>query len=216
MLFALQEYIFESRYRAGMNGRIQRQGPNSGATVIEMVVVISILVLFAGLVIPEVKNYFAEAKAAKMASVYQMVANGAIRLWSDTGEYGIENSSDAAQSAHQLFYAQSAISGWSGAYIDHPLTPADNPYSLSVDLKNKLDVVFDLDGDGSNEVDADPPKKGNYLKFKFSGDLQDPILKKLDDMIDGKAGVTGENWHKIGRVKIEGDSIYMFIFTMEK
>lgn len=138
-----------------------------GSTVLELVVILAIIILFAGLLVPEIRNYIAESRKAKFLALYQKLADAAMKYWADTGQYPIEDSRSTDQDDHQLFYKPNPfIPGWSGPYIDRPLTPDQNPYDTDgvggpdpIILCNSLDQLpdgtppdnasgFDLDGTG--------------------------------------------------------------------
>lgn len=199
-----------------------KRSSERGATVLETVVVLAIIVLFAGIVAPEVRNYFVRAKAAKICAVYHMVAKGAMEYWSDTGHYAVEDSADPDENAHQLFYKPNPhLPGWSGAYINHPLSMSDNPFKQEVRLVNNLAQAstsgFDLDCPDPNpflnyEVQ---PSAGNAIVFDLpAGTLtEDPIIVEVEKTLE-KNGYVDPT---MGRVMVTGPNnshLAIFIFQM--
>lgn len=192
-----------------------------GATVLETVVVLAIIVLFAGIVAPEVRNYFVRAKAARICAVYQMVAKGAMEYWADTGNYAYETGSSPDEADHQLFYKPSPhLPGWSGAYIDHPLSDSDNPLKGGIKLLRDIDDAvpgggFDLDEDGVLDVVGDGSNvkpDGNVLLFYLGAGMaaNDPIIEKVEETLE-KSGLPDPNK---GRVIVTGGALAIFIFKM--
>lgn len=192
-----------------------------------MVVVLAIIILLAGIVVPEVRNYLAEAKTARILAIYHATAKAAMEFWGDTGQYPLEDTDDQRAAAHPLFYKQEPnLAGWSGPYSNHPLTEGENPLKgriyLADDLLWNNPVGWDLDGDGTFEVPQNGPvnPRGSMLVFFGEGDLaSDPVLLKVEAEIDGKvlpAGVAADS----GRVKWLFDGgqtlLFLYIFTMER
>lgn len=125
--------------------KIAKSKNSRGSTVLELVVILAIIILFVGLLVPEIKNYIAESKKAKFLALYQKLADAAMKYWADTGQYPIEDSRSTTQANHQLFYRQN-IPGWSGPYIDKPLTREQNPYDMDNDnLPDQLVLYNELE-----------------------------------------------------------------------
>lgn len=188
-----------------------------GATVLETVVVLAIIVLFAGVVAPEVKNYFVRSKAAKICAVYQMVAKGAMDYWADTGKYAFEDSASPNEADHSLFYKpQPHMPGWSGAYITHPLSVADNPFKMRVRLEKNIQdataIGFDLDHDQLANGYEVGGSGGNALVFEFdpTDSAVDAVITEVEKALEKDGFVDFD----AGRVKKEGTKLLLFIFQM--
>jgi general secretion pathway protein G len=100
--------------------------PEAGFTLIEMLVVITIIGLIMGLVGPRVLNYLAESKV-KAAKIQIESLSAAVDLYYlDNGHYP-----SASDGLDALVRRPAGDSGWNGPYLKTVQTPADpwgHPY----------------------------------------------------------------------------------------
>ncbi len=132
-----------SLYRVHMKNRKRTQ---SGVTLIEMLVVVTIIALFAALVIPRMLGQ--GDKARRVATHAQIngfqTALGAYKL--DTGAFP-----PTEQGLQALRVKPDGVSQWAGPYLpqDVPLDPWGHPYQYKYpgDHGDEPDIVS-LGGDG--------------------------------------------------------------------
>lgn len=169
-----------------------------GLTLIEIVVVVAILAMIAGLLAPAVGNAMQDAKATKVLAVSDAVKKAAATHYNDTGTYAIEysGSSYSAGQYHQLSLKQTTP-GWEGPYMDHPLSSGDNPFGGFVYLYNNLTGGsakpdgFDPTGAGSTTATGN----GQFIGF---GSIPENVAQLVDEAWD--KNVPGD-WKSSGRVE---------------
>ena len=103
-----------------------REDREAGFTLVEMLVVITIIGLIMGLVGPRVLNYLAESKV-KTAKIQIESLSAAIDLYYlDNGHYP-----SASEGLDALVRRPAGDAGWNGPYLKSQKTPADpwgHPY----------------------------------------------------------------------------------------
>ncbi len=131
--------------------QIQRRNPERGVTLIEMLVVVTIIALFAALVAPRMLNQADKAKrTAAHAQINSfMTALGAYKL--DTGNYPATELGLAALRVKPENSGQ-----WAGPYLpqDIPLDPWARPYLYKYpgDHGDEPDIVsYGADGQEGGE-----------------------------------------------------------------
>ena len=173
--------------------RLDRQ---SGFTLVEIVIVVAVLALLAGVVVPMFGTVSRDAKITRILQVFDELRNACQRHYSDTSRLCHEYQGYTDASNHGLSMNWGAA-GWKGPYIDHPLNSSDNPYGGFIHMYESLSGVngwgpgFDLDGDGNVET----VNSGQMVCLQNvpEADAAD-IDKKLD------SGVAG-TWSSTGRCK---------------
>ena len=94
-----------------MNNR--RRNPQSGLTLLEIMVVLAIIVLIAGLAAPRLMDSYGRAKG-KTAAVQMTNLKGSVQLfYIDVGRYPSE-----AEGLLALLTAPANSSGWGGPYLE--------------------------------------------------------------------------------------------------
>lgn len=90
-----------------------RRNPQSGVTLLEVMIVLAVIALIVGFGAPRLMESFGRAKS-QAAEVSMANIKGAIQLfYVDTGRYPTE-----AEGLSALLAAPSGVSGWKGPYLD--------------------------------------------------------------------------------------------------
>jgi general secretion pathway protein G len=113
------------RLRRLRRQRAKRQGER-GFTLVEILVVITIIGLIMGLVGPRVLNYLTESKVKAAKIQIESLASALDLFFLDTGRYPSGSEGLAA-----LVQRPGSIPAWNGPYLKGGLVPADpwgNPY----------------------------------------------------------------------------------------
>lgn len=120
ILFArAMDRLGPARRRAGRHGE-------AGFTLVEILVVITIIGLIMGLVGPRVLNYLSESKAKAAKIQIESFASALDLFYLDTGRYPTSSEGLAA-----LTQRPGAIASWNGPYVKGGTIPNDpwgNPY----------------------------------------------------------------------------------------
>jgi len=125
--------------------RTRRRGER-GFTLVEILVVITIIGLIMGLVGPRVLNYLTESKAKAAKIQIESFASALDLFFLDAGRYP-----SGSEGLTALVQRPGSISGWNGPYLKGGLVPADpwgNPYIYrSPGQRGAYDIVsFGADG----------------------------------------------------------------------
>lgn len=98
----------------------RKRNPRSGLTLLEVMVVLAIIALIAGLAVPRVMDSFGRAKT-RTAAIQMENLKGAVRLfYLDVGRYPSE-----AEGLQALLAAPNGVEGWLGPYLDSAADLAD-------------------------------------------------------------------------------------------
>lgn len=112
-----------ARFRAR---RVRKADREAGFTLIEMLVVITIIGLIMGLVGPRVLNYLAESKVKTAKIQIESLSSAVDLYYLDNGHY--PGSGDGLEA---LVRRPASDPGWNGPYLKTTQTPADpwgHPY----------------------------------------------------------------------------------------
>jgi general secretion pathway protein G len=125
-------------------GREPREG-EAGFTLVEMLVVITIIGLIVGLVGPRVLNYLSESKS-KTAKIQIESLSAALDLYYlDNGRYPASNEGLAA-----LVQRPSTAAGWNGPYLKTASVPVD-PWGHAYVYKTPGDhAPYEIDSYGAS------------------------------------------------------------------
>ena len=133
-----------------MRARVANKGPEAedaeaGYSLLEMLVVITIIGLIMGLVGPRVLNYLSESKS-KTAKIQIESLSAALDLYYlDNGRYPASNEGLTA-----LVQRPSTASGWNGPYLKTASVPAD-PWGHPYLYKTPGDhAPYEIDSYGSS------------------------------------------------------------------
>ena len=119
--------IFKQRdRRQAVSGGAQAQSRKDGFTLVEILVVITIIGLIMGLVGPRVLNYLSESKVKAAAIQMQSFSSALDLFYLDLGRYPTTNEGLTA-----LVQRPAGTSGWNGPYLKNSAVPNDpwgHPY----------------------------------------------------------------------------------------
>jgi len=102
-------------------GRSRSRKKNQrGFTLVEILVVITIIALIMSLVGPRVLNYLSESKVKAAKIQMQSFASALDLLYLDTGRYP-----SSAEGLNALMKPTSAMPGWNGPYLKGDIVPND-------------------------------------------------------------------------------------------
>jgi len=117
----------------------RKRKPTAGISLLEIMVVLAIIALVAGLAAPRVMQNFGRAKT-QAAEVQLNAVKGALQLYYiDVGRYPTE-----AEGLQALVRAPSGVTGWQGPYVDKAEDVQD-PWGRDFLYRQPgKDAVFDL------------------------------------------------------------------------
>jgi general secretion pathway protein G len=93
--------------------KIPKRNPRSGLTLLEVMIVLAIIALIAGLAAPRLMDSFGRAKT-RTAAIQMENLKGAVRLfYLDVGRYPSE-----AEGLQALLTSPQDVDGWVGPYLD--------------------------------------------------------------------------------------------------
>ena len=131
-------------------------GPNDGFTIVELLVVLAIIGLVAGLVAPRVINYLSSAKAETARVQIKNIKSALELYYLDIGSYP---SAEAGLSA--LSRNDASAGNWNGPYLKNAgelLDPWGKPYIYQAPQDGGEATVKSLGRDGKeggSDVDED-------------------------------------------------------------
>ena len=184
----------------------------SGFTLIEIIVVLALITLLAGVVVPMVSGVSTQGQSAKILAVVDTLKKACSRHFADTGITAREYSGPSYTTANvrNLSMTQTTA-GWRGPYIDHPLSYSDNPFGTYVHVYNAFTGGspnpggFDLVGGGSDTATG----SGNFVRF---GSVPQNVAQIVDESLD--RSIPGD-WMATGQVEYDAASQSLFIFLID-
>jgi general secretion pathway protein G len=132
--------------RKTLFGRITAAGRDDGFTLVEILVVITIIGLIMGLVGPRVLNYLSESKVKAAAIQIQSFASALDLFYLDLGRYPTTSEGLAA-----LVQRPAGSSGWNGPYLKNASVPNDpwgHPYKYRSPGEHGPFEIISLGSDG--------------------------------------------------------------------
>jgi len=114
----------------------------TGFSLIELLVVLVILGLIAGLVVPNIMGRSEDAKARTAVAEVQRLSMAADEFYLDTGR--------APRELRELVEQPSNVSNWNGPYINNSNLndPWGNPYQYRAPGEHRSVDIFSLGADG--------------------------------------------------------------------
>lgn len=183
-----------------------RRHSAGGFTLMEVVVVVAILALLAGVVVPVFRSVQQDGQASKILAAVDTLKKASEKHFADTGQLAIEYSPTPAgaytgATHHRLSIAQT-YANWRGPYLDHPITRADNPFQNAVYVYSSLAINqtgggFNLTG-GPADTHTGP---GQCVVFYG---VPDTVAQRVDDALD--KSIPGD-WQTTGRVEFSGNGV---------
>lgn len=179
----------------------------SGFTLIEIVVVIAVLALLAGLALPMLGSTTNDARVTKILAGLDQQRKAVQRFHNDTRQYATERSDRTGESNHELTMNQ-RITGWKGPYLDHVLSQADNPFDDAVLIYPDLEPAggFDQDGDGRTDARG----HGQIVVYR---NVDRTSAEQIDGALD--RGIPGD-WNRTGRVKWSDNTLYVLLYFVSQ
>lgn len=172
-----------------------------GFTLLELVIVLAVMTVLAGVLVPIVKQILDSAKVTKVTALVDSLTNACRRYYKDTRKFAKEYGASVNLEDHQLAYDQSAAStvvkDWNGPYIEGPLTNAVLPFEgASIELRPTLAGV----GAGYQLAGlAGPVTQSNIMGQEvWISPLTQRWVDKINEAFDGTG--EGADAGKIGRV----------------
>ncbi len=180
-----------------------------GLTFIEIVIVLAVVALLAGVIAPSMMSVTKDAQASKIISTYEVMRGACVQHYAHTGALPIEysHSSKTAAQYHQLAMTQTTA-GWKGPYIDHPLGVGDNPFGGTINVYNSSSSVttyaasgFDMNGDATNDITG-------AASILVLGSIPVSTAEAVDAAIDRGVGGT---WSASGRVEFSSGVLTIYL-----
>jgi general secretion pathway protein G len=136
---------------------IQKNGKRYGFTLVEILLVVTIIGILAALVIPKIAGRSDEARRKSAFSDVNGGIKTALGMYDvDTGKY--------PSSLNDLIAQPSDVKGWKGPYLDQlPVDPWGHPY-VYVYPGRKNTTGFDLYSVGPDNQDGTADDIGNWMQ----------------------------------------------------
>lgn len=152
-----------------MNKRLKRE---MGFSLIELVIVVSVLAILAAVVTPQINKLVTKSKVSRLESELKTIKNAVNSAYADIGflPRDVKKNQDPglmAKSKVPKAYKEK----WEGPYLDR--WPTEHPWGGSYDYNYGKNSVFNYDGDYGNEV-----------WMTISGYLTVDTLERIDDELD--------------------------------
>lgn len=194
--------------------RLRASRAQAGFTLMEVVVVVAILALLAGVVVPVFRSVQQDGQASKILAVVDTLKKATEKHFADTGRLAIEYSPSPSGSYtgtnHHRLSIHQTYANWHGPYLDHPLTRADNPFQNAIYVYQSL-AVGQTNGGFNLTGGATDTHTGAGQCVVFHG-VPDVVAQRVDDALD--KNVPGD-WKATGRVEFNGTVLAVYLMTSQ-
>ncbi len=191
--------------RAPRAPRTQRRRTLRAFTLIEIVIAVAVLALIVGVVAMRAGGLISKGKSTSVLQLTDTLKVACASYHADTNQFPWEYSGYAA--TDRKLSGTQTIAGWSGPYLEKPLTNGSNPYGGTVHMYAYANVNgndgFDTDADGTVDVTA------NACTLWFTG-VPEAEAKAIDATLDKGLGGTANTG---GRVEWNTSNQYMWILV---
>jgi type II secretory pathway pseudopilin PulG len=171
----------------------------------EIIVAVSILSILAATLAMRAGGMIGKGKNARVIELASTFRTLCAAYHADVGAFPREYSASNANN-RDLSTAQTAA-GWSGPYLEAPLTHSQNPYNGQMHLYNSSTIQglsgFDVDGDGTDDVTG----AANVL---YLSSVSTESATEIDSRLD--PGVPG-TWSTTGRVRYNTSNSRLYILV---
>ncbi|MEZ6018245.1 MAG: prepilin-type N-terminal cleavage/methylation domain-containing protein [Planctomycetota bacterium] len=175
----------------------------SGFSLIELVITMTIMAILVGVVSMRSGALTTKAQANKVAQTVETYKTACTMYFGDTGVTPLEYTGYTGATYHRLSQDPS-VAGWSGPYIERPISQAESPVNSTVHLYASAVYAnsdgFDIDGDGTADIAANAANTNVLAYWGVSAEL----AKAVDSIID-KSSATAD-WANTGRVEFNGSN----------
>ena len=183
-----------------------RPNSRSGFSLMEIIVAVSILSILAAALATRAGGMIEKGKSGKIINLVSTLKTACTAYNVDTGNFAREYSGYPV--AHRKLSGTQTEPGWSGPYLEGPITHAQNPYGGQMHLYDLVTAGnwisgFDVDADGTLDV------TGNASMLYMNG-IEESEAKSINDAID--LGLTG-SWQDRGRVVYQAGSKRLLILV---
>lgn len=184
----------------------KRNRARAGFSLMEVIIAVSILSILAGALALRAGGMVEKGKSTKVVNLVGSLKTACAAYHGDVGRFAHEYSGYAAN--HRQLSGTQTTTGWSGPYLESPLTHGQNPWGGSMHL---YDVVtanswiqgFDVDGDGTLD------QTGSANMLWLSG-VPEEAAQRIDGIFD--RGIPAP-WNNTGVVRYDSGNRYLFVLT---
>jgi len=178
----------------------------AGFALMEIVVAASILSILAATLAVRAGAMIDTAGVTRVVDLVGSLETACAAYHADVGELPYEYSGYSA--THRKLSGLQSADGWSGPYLEQPLTHGLNPHGGSLHLYSGVTTNgwvsgFDTDGDGADDVTAE----GNML---YLTEVTANSAKAIDRNLDADIG---GSWSASGRVRYDAQKKRLLILV---